>query len=67
MSTENTKSVRAMTNAEFRQACAELDRRPLRGVDWEAINQITQGRRATDLSDIEWRQAQRIMRQESRR
>ena len=57
-----TKTVKEMTLAEFRQACADACRPPQRrGVDMDALNKITQGRKAGELNPAEYKLARAII------
>ena len=64
MNTE-TKLVRDMTPVEFTRACAEICRpQPRRGIDMQALEQITKGRKATELNLDEYRSALAILRRD---
>ena len=57
------KAVQDMTDAEFRQAVADLNRPVLRrGFDKAALDKITGGRKATELSADEFRAASALLR-----
>ena len=58
------KHARDMTAAEFRSASAELCRpQPRGGIDLDALERITQGRKAGDLSPEQYRLARRVISQ----
>ena len=63
-----TKTVKEMSPDEFRQACADVCSPPQRrGIDMEALDKITQGRKAGELDPAEYRAARQIIAQGDRR
>ena len=56
------KAVQDMSDAEYRIAVASLDPPKLRGFDKAALDKITGGRKATELTEDEFRAASAVLR-----